>query len=100
MRDARLPLWEPAPEALGRNNQRVEESMPTIIHVLPLENGWAVEDEGGPSGRILFATQGDAIAAATEKAKLANAELVVHGHDGRIRSQNTTGRPDESGLPQ
>ena len=72
--------------------------MPATIHVLPFENGWAVEDDGGPSGRILFATQADAIAAGTEKAKLANAELVVHGRDGQAQSQparDATGERDK-----
>lgn len=35
--------------------------------------------------------QSDAIEEATDIAKAAQAELVIHGHDGRIRARNSYG---------
>ncbi|MDQ0140074.1 DUF2188 domain-containing protein [Cupriavidus necator] len=61
------------------------------IHVVPLDNGWAIESEDGAGGRQLYATQEDAIAAGTEKARQLHAELLVHGRDGRIRMRNSFG---------
>ncbi|AMR77581.1 conserved hypothetical protein [Cupriavidus phytorum] len=61
------------------------------IHVVPLDNGWAIESEDGAGGRQLYATQEDAIAAGTEKARQLQAELLVHGRDGRIRMRNSFG---------
>lgn len=61
------------------------------IHVVPLESGWAIESEDGTGGRQLYATQEDAIAAGTEKARQLHVELLVHGRDGRIRMRNSFG---------
>lgn len=61
------------------------------IHVVPVEHGWAIESEGSTAGRQLFASQEDAIAAGTEKAKQLRVELLVHGRDGQIRMRNSFG---------
>ncbi|MFS8978278.1 DUF2188 domain-containing protein [Cupriavidus necator] len=62
------------------------------IHVVPLENGWAVETEGGAGGQQQFTYQEVAIAAGTEKAREEKVELLIHGPDGRIRMRNSFGR--------
>ncbi|ODV41479.1 hypothetical protein AWV79_35505 [Cupriavidus sp. UYMMa02A] len=67
------------------------------IHVVPAGERWAVEAEGG-TGRETFATQEDAIAAGTRRAKAAQVELLVHGRDGRIRERNTFGH-DPRNIP-
>ncbi|QYY33579.1 DUF2188 domain-containing protein (plasmid) [Cupriavidus pinatubonensis] len=60
------------------------------IHVVPDEDRWAVEAEGG-HGRETFDTQDEAIAAGTQRAKAKHVELFIHGRDGRIRERNTFG---------
>ncbi|MFS8980342.1 DUF2188 domain-containing protein [Cupriavidus necator] len=59
------------------------------IHVVPVGDHWAVETEG--VARETFDMQDEAIAAGTERAKLQQAELLVHGRDGQIRERNTFG---------
>ncbi|NOV25872.1 DUF2188 domain-containing protein [Cupriavidus necator] len=61
------------------------------IHVVPTNNGWAVEAEGGAGGQQQYATQEDAIAAGTERAKGEKVELLIHGRDGQIRERNSFG---------
>ncbi|WP_354683939.1 DUF2188 domain-containing protein [Cupriavidus necator] len=61
------------------------------IHVVPLENGWAIESEDGAGGRQLYTSQEDAIAAGTEKAKQQQVELLIHGRDGQIRKRDSFG---------
>lgn len=39
----------------------------------------------------MFATQEEAIAAGTERAKQDEVELLIHGRDGQIRERNTFG---------
>jgi len=60
------------------------------IHVIPADDRWAVETEGG-HGRVTFDTQADAIAAGTRRAKEKKVELLVHGRDGKIRERNSFG---------
>ena len=61
------------------------------VHVVPAQEGWAVEEASHPSGRRLFATQEDAIAVATEMARQRKSELFIHGRDGQIRSRSSFG---------
>ncbi|HBD37126.1 DUF2188 domain-containing protein (plasmid) [Cupriavidus pauculus] len=64
--------------------------MANDIHVVPAGDGWAVEAAGG-GRRTMFATQEEAIAAGTERAKQDEVELLIHGRDGQIRERNTFG---------
>lgn len=50
-------------------------------HVVPVEDRWAVEAEGG-HGRETFDTQDAATAAGTKRAKEMQIELLIHGRDG------------------
>ncbi|MGN5478922.1 DUF2188 domain-containing protein [Cupriavidus basilensis] len=61
------------------------------VHVVPAQEGWAVEEASNPAGRKLFATQEDAIAVATEMARQSKSELFIHGRDGQIRSRSSFG---------
>lgn len=57
--------------------------------------GWQVSG-GGESYE--FRTQQEGIAAGRQALeKLGGGELVVKGRDGKVRSQNTYGRPDPRG---
>lgn len=61
------------------------------VHVVPKDNGWAVEMEGGDGPIAVLATQDEAIAEGTERAKLYKVELFIHGKDGKIRERNSFG---------
>ncbi len=60
------------------------------IHVVPAGEGWAVEAPNSGK-RTMFATQEEAIAAGTERAKHDKVELLIHGRDGQIRERNSFG---------
>lgn len=60
------------------------------VHVVPADEGWAVEIEG-KSERDVHPTQEAAIAAGTERAKRDQVELLIHGRDGQIRERNSFG---------
>lgn len=60
------------------------------IHVVPADDRWAVETEGG-GARETFDTQEEAVAAGTERAQQKKVELFIHGRDGQIRERNSFG---------
>ena len=66
-------------------------TQPCSIHVVPANDGWAVEAEGDPGDRQVYDTQEAAIAAATERAREKQVELFIHCRDGKIRERNTYG---------
>ncbi|CAG9172338.1 DUF2188 domain-containing protein [Cupriavidus respiraculi] len=61
------------------------------VHVVPKDNGWAVEIEGGGGPLAHFEKQEDAIAEGTERAQMYKVELLIHGRDGKIRERNSFG---------
>lgn len=61
------------------------------IHVVPREDGWALELEGSSGSFQIFTSQEAAVAAGTEKAKQDKVELLIHGRDGQIRERNSFG---------
>lgn len=67
------------------------------IHVVPANDRWTVEAEGG-HGRETFDTQAEAIAAGTKRAKQKKVELFIHGRDGKIRARNSLGN-DPRDIP-
>jgi hypothetical protein len=60
------------------------------IHVVPADDRWAVETEGGHA-RETFDTQDEAIAAGRERAQQKQVELFINGRDGQIRERNSFG---------
>jgi len=60
------------------------------IHVVPAGTEWAVVIPGEDE-RTMFATQEEAIADATERARRNKVELLIHGRDGQIRERNSFG---------
>jgi hypothetical protein len=60
-------------------------------HVVPSEAGWSVRKSGASRATRTFATQQDAIDAATRIARNQRTEVYVHGRDGRIRERNSYG---------
>ncbi|WP_042878660.1 DUF2188 domain-containing protein [Cupriavidus necator] len=59
------------------------------IHVVPTDNGWAVEAEGGAEGEQVYTSQDEAIAAGTRRAKQEKVDLLVHSRDGHISMRNS-----------
>lgn len=61
-------------------------------HVVPKGGKWAVRGGGSPRATEVFDTQGAAIEKARRIARNQQAELVIHGRDGRIREKRSYGR--------
>jgi hypothetical protein len=61
------------------------------VHVVPSEKGWRVEVEGSARARSTHGTQAEAEKAARDLARKNEAELMIHGRDGQIRSRNSYG---------
>ena len=61
------------------------------MHVVPREDGWAVQSEGSSRAASRHDTQREAAEAAKEMARNKRGELVIHGRDGRIRERNSYG---------
>jgi hypothetical protein len=62
------------------------------VHVVPGEKGWRVEVEGASGSHSTHATQTEAAKAARDVARKNQAELLIHGRNGRVRTRNTYGR--------
>lgn len=60
-------------------------------HVVPSEGGWSVRKAGSSRATRKFATQQEAVRAATEIARNQGGEVYIHGEDGRIRERNSYG---------
>ena len=69
--------------------------MPTkTTHVIPVDDGWTVKQEGRAERRPfkVYATQKEAIAAARALVKRrSSSQIVVHGRDGSMRSTDVRG---------
>jgi hypothetical protein len=63
----------------------------TNIHVVPRNEGWVVRKEGSTRATSVHLTQRDAVDAGRKIARQDNAELVIHGRDGRIRERDSYG---------
>jgi len=61
------------------------------VHVVPDEGQWQVKVEGLPLAPTTYRTQAEARDAGRELARNTQAELLVHGRDGKIRERNTYG---------
>lgn len=61
------------------------------VHVVPSDTGWGVKVSGNERNSKNFTTQQQAINYGKEKAKDNNAELIIHGQNGRIREKNSYG---------
>ena len=62
------------------------------VHVTPRGGKWAVISSGSTRASKLYGRQQEAIEHATEQARRNNAELYVHGRNGRIRERNSYGK--------
>jgi hypothetical protein len=60
-------------------------------HVVPHDGAWAVRGAGSERATSVHDTQREAIEAGREIARNQNAELFIHGRDGRIRERDSHG---------
>ncbi len=61
------------------------------VHIVPHDDGWAVKKEGNERASSVHPTQKDAIGAGRDAARREQAELLIHGRDGRIRERDSHG---------
>ena len=61
-------------------------------HVVPHKDGWAVRGEGNEKVTSISPTQLQAIEEGRKIAQHKQAELVIHGRDGKIRDKDSFGR--------
>ena len=61
-------------------------------HVVPHKDGWAVRGEGNEKVTSISPTQRQAIEEGRMIAQHKQAELVIHGRDGKIRDKHSFGR--------
>lgn len=61
-------------------------------HVVPADGKWAVRGGGSAKATRTFNTQHAAIKNAQRIARNQQAELVIHGRDGKIREKRSYGR--------
>lgn len=60
-------------------------------HVVPHQDGWAVESAGNQRATSVHETQQQAVDAARNIARNQQSELVIHRPDGRIRDKDSHG---------
>jgi len=60
-------------------------------HVVPYQGKWAVREAGNEHVSSVHRTQEEAVDVARATARNVNAELFVHGRDGRIRKRDSHG---------
>lgn len=61
-------------------------------HVVPHENGWAVQGAGNNKATSVHGTQSAAIQEARQIAQNNHSELLVHGRNGQIRERDSFGK--------
>lgn len=60
-------------------------------HIVKHPEGWAVKGEGNTKATVVTRTQEQAIDKGREIAKNQEAELLIHGRNGRIRDRDSYG---------
>ncbi|HSG40005.1 MAG TPA: DUF2188 domain-containing protein [Thermoanaerobaculia bacterium] len=68
-------------------------------HVVPYEDGWAVQSEGSKGVTSVFGTKREAIDRALEIIRRSGGEMMVHGLHGQVfQHAKVQGRIDERQL--
>ena len=60
-------------------------------HVVPREDGWAVQGAGAKRATERFGRKTDAVDRAREISKSQGTELLIHGRNGQIQSKDSHG---------
>lgn len=61
------------------------------VHIVPHDNGWAVQIEGNQRATSVHRTQHEAEIAGRERARQNHVEILIHGENGRIRDRDSYG---------
>lgn len=61
------------------------------IHIVPHENGWAIEKEQSERASRIMPTKEKAVEIGREMAKTQRVELVIHKKDGTIQDKDSYG---------
>lgn len=64
---------------------------PPTHHVVPRQDGWAVERGGASRASELFGTKAAAVERGREISRSAHTELRIHNRDGRIAGSDSHG---------
>jgi uncharacterized protein YdaT len=64
-------------------------------YVIPVDGGWAIKEEAGNAGKT-YKTKPEAVKAARERAKKANASLTIQRKDGKVQKRISY-NPNNSG---
>ena len=64
------------------------------IHITQHKDGWSVKTEGTSRPTRVTSTQAEAIDIGRQMAKRIEAELFIHGTDGKIRARNSYFKSD------
>jgi hypothetical protein len=64
------------------------------VHIVPRTSGWATVRKGSDRATGTYQTREEAIRAGRKMAKEGSTELIVHGHDGRIRESHSYDRSE------
>lgn len=70
-------------ESDGNGPKRMEEGQ----HVLPHENGWAIQTDNGEKPSEVFKLKEDAIKRAREIAKNKETHLIIHTQEGKVQEK-------------
>ena len=60
-------------------------------HVVPRQDGWAVQGAGAKRATELFDRKADAVDRARDISRNQGTELLIHGRDGLIQSKDSHG---------
>lgn len=60
-------------------------------HVVPREDGWAIQGAGATRATELFDRKSDAVDRAREISRNQGTELLIHGRNGQIQSKDSHG---------
>lgn len=63
-------------------------------HVVPREDGWAVQGAGAKRATELFDRKADAVDRAREISRNQGTELLIHGRNGQIQSKDSHGNDE------
>lgn len=84
-----------AATAVGVAAARMRNKKATVFHVLPDDESWKVEAEGGKPAASRHGTKRQAVKTGREAAaKAAPSRLVIHRGDGTIQKQHAYERGD------
>ena len=85
---------KPAAKSTKKSAAKAEATSLPVYHVVPHDEGWAVEKEGASRATSVHGVKAEAVSAGRERAKSGEAgRLVIHRQDGTIQDSFSYGEP-------